>query len=49
MMKRINRIGAFEMKKLILITVFVLALFSTKADLKSTAANLRFDVSFPRV
>ena len=35
------------MKKLILIAVFVLTLFSTNADLKSNAANVRFDISFP--
>jgi len=36
------------MKRLLLIAVFVLTLFSTKAELKApSAANIRFDVSFP--
>ena len=36
------------MKRLLLIAVFVLTLFSTKAELKApSAANSRFDVSFP--
>jgi hypothetical protein len=36
------------MKRLMLIAVFVLTLFSTKAELKApSAANIRFDVSFP--
>src|SRR4030095_16003075 len=35
------------MKRLMLIAVFVMTLFSTKAELKAPAANIRFDVSFP--
>ena len=36
------------MKRLMLIAVFVLTLFSIKAELKApSAANIRFDVSFP--
>jgi len=36
------------MKRLLLIAVFVLTLFSTKAAVKApSAANIRFDVSFP--